>query len=482
MVFTSLQYVFFFPFVFITYYLLPYNKRNFFLLICSCYFYAVFIPKYIFLILFLIIIDYLSGILIEDGSSLFKKLYLSISLISNFSVLIFFKYFNFIALNIEYIFNYFGLNIKIYNNHYPLPLGLSFFIFQSLSYTFDVYYGKIKAERTLWVYALYVMYFPQLVAGPIERSTNLLPQFRKKKIFNYRRAIDGLRLILWGFFQKLVIADRISVYVNSAYNSPSSSDGISLIFATIFFSFQIFFDFSAYSTIAIGTARVLGFNLMRNFRSPYFSKSLTEFWRYWHISLSTWFRDYVYFPIGGNKISNVKWITLIIFIFIISGIWHGANWTFMLWGLFHGVLLILEKFSPSIPLKTDSANNLTFNVLKLLRISRTFILVCIGWIFFRSQTIGDAIVIFSKIKSVLINLDLANVHLFLNSIPTSHPEFILALIISLSGLAIDLFSTKINQLINKQCILVRWSIYYAVIFFFISFASFHSNDFIYFQF
>ncbi|MCL4856946.1 MAG: MBOAT family protein, partial [Flavobacteriales bacterium] len=271
-----------------------------------------------------------------------------------------------------------------------LPVGISFYTFQTMSYSIDNYNEKIKPERHLGIFALFVTFFPQLVAGPIERASNLLPQFHKKQLFDYDRISNGLGLMLWGLFKKVVIADRLAIVVNEIYNNPNDYNGLTLVVGTIFFAFQIYCDFSGYSDIAIGAARVLGFDLMKNFNYPYFSKSINEFWKRWHISLSTWFRDYVYIPLGGNRRIKWRWYYNLFITFLISGLWHGANWTFIVWGIIHGTILIIE----TITIKKETSNNKFKNGLLMLK---TFIIVCLSWVFFRANNIQDAFSILTHI-------------------------------------------------------------------------------------
>ena len=300
-------------------------------------------PEYIFLILFSTIVDYYCGLKMEGAQNrTYKKLFLTLSLFTNLSVLFAFKYLNFFSDSIRYILNEFNIFYNIPYFNVLLPVGISFYTFQTLSYTIDVYRGQKKAEKHLGVFALYVSFFPQLVAGPIERSTRLLPQLKKENSFDYLRFKNGLLLMLWGFFKKIVIADRLAVLVNTVYNNPIDYQGITLIIATIFFAFQIYCDFSAYSDIAIGASKIMGYDLMKNFNRPYFSKSIAEFWRRWHISLGSWFRDYLYFFLGGNKKGQLIWYKNLMLVFLISGLWHGANWTFVIWGFLHGFYMIFS--------------------------------------------------------------------------------------------------------------------------------------------
>ena len=330
MLFNSFHFLVFFIVVTSLYFALPYKNRWFLLLISSCYFYMAFVPIYILILGFTIVIDYFAGIYIENATGKKKKFYLIFSLIANIGVLAIFKYYNFINANLSFLLHGFALTNPLPYLSILLPIGLSFHTFQAMSYTIEVYRGNQKAERHFGIYSLYVMFYPQLVAGPIERPQNLLHQFRERYDFNYERVTSGLRLMAWGLFKKVVIADRLAIVVDTVYNNPEQHNSLTLIIATIFFAFQIFCDFSGYSDMAIGAARVMGFKLMTNFDKPYQSKSIHEFWKRWHISLSTWFRDYFYISLGGNRVSIPRWYLNLFLVFLVSGLWHGANWTFVI--------------------------------------------------------------------------------------------------------------------------------------------------------
>jgi alginate O-acetyltransferase complex protein AlgI len=400
--FNSLSFIIFFPTVTLLYFLLPHKLRWAHLLAASCVFYMVFKPIYILILLFTILIDYFAGILIAKETGLRRKQYLVLSLIANIGVLAIFKYYNFLNLSIQDAFNMAGVAVTM-----PpllkilLPVGLSFHTFQSLSYTIEVYRGHQEPERNLGIFALYVMFYPQLVAGPIERPQNLLWQFRERHYFESKRVFSGLQLMLWGLFKKVVIADRLAPIVNAVYNDPHQYTGVPLIVATVFFAFQIYCDFSGYSDVAIGSSEVMGFTLMRNFERPYFSKSIAEFWKRWHISLSTWFRDYVYIQLGGNRVSKLKWYRNLFLTFTLSGLWHGANWTYVIWGALNGFYLIAEIVLGGLLPKSDGPASF---LPKLLRTLRTFALTCLAWIFFRANSLGDAIYIISHLVPDFTNL------------------------------------------------------------------------------
>ncbi|HMU45683.1 MAG TPA: MBOAT family O-acyltransferase [Chitinophagaceae bacterium] len=360
-----------------------------------------FIPVYILILGGTIIIDYFAGIWLEKTNGKRKKYFLIASVIANVGVLAVFKYYNFLNENLSVFLSSFGYKNSIPDLSIALPIGLSFHTFQAMSYTIEVYRGNQKAERNFGIYALYVMFYPQLVAGPIERPQNMLHQFYEKHKFVFERVVEGLKLILWGFFMKLVVADRLAIYVNAVYNNPTQHSGLTLAVATVFFAFQIYCDFAGYSNIAIGCAKVMGFKLMTNFNRPYFSASISEFWKRWHISLSTWFKDYLYISLGGNKVSIPRWYFNLFFVFAISGLWHGANWTFIIWGAVNGFYLVFaivsekwrNKFGRLIGLNRMPGTN------KALQIIITFLLVCFSWIFFRANSVQDAFLIVNKIFS-----------------------------------------------------------------------------------
>jgi alginate O-acetyltransferase complex protein AlgI len=392
MVFNSFHFAFFFIIVTTLYFALPYKRRWFLLLMSSCYFYMAFVPIYIFILGFTIVVDYFAGIYLEKTTGKKKKIYLIASLIANIGVLAVFKYYNFFNDNLSVFLQDFG-----YHNSLPflsilLPIGLSFHTFQAMSYTIEVYRGRQKAERNFGIYALYVMFYPQLVSGPIERPQNLLHQFYESHHFDYDRITNGLKQMLWGFFKKIVIADRLGLYVNIAYNNPEQHTGMTLVLATIFFSFQIYCDFSGYSDIAIGAARVMGFNLMKNFNHPILAKSTSEHWRRWHISLSTWFKDFLYFPLGGSRVPAYRLYFNLFIVFFLSGFWHGANWTFIVWGTLNGFYVIFaiitkkyrEYFDRFLGLDKIPRINLVINILI------TFGLITFSRVFFRANNLTDA--------------------------------------------------------------------------------------------
>jgi len=397
MLFNSFEFLIFFPVVTILFFLLPHKFRWSLLLTASCIFYMAFVPYYILILFFTIIVDYIAGILLENEKNpKRKKLFLLLSLVANIGILVFFKYYNFININISSLLNLFDLKNPVSLLHIVLPIGLSFHTFQAMSYTIEVYRGHFKAERHFGIYALYVMFYPQLVAGPIERPQNVLPQLHIKQHFDPGRIIAGLQLILWGLVKKIVIADRLTIYVDEVFRHPGDFHSLNLILAVYFFSFQIYCDFSGYSDIAIGCAKIMGINLMQNFGRPYFSTDIRMFWSRWHISLSTWFRDYLYIPLGGNRINFTRNCLNIFIVFLLSGFWHGANWTFIVWGAIHGIYIMVQilinKFFPG-------EKSLRNGIVKAVYTLITFNLVAFAWIFFRAESVSKAALFINGIFS-----------------------------------------------------------------------------------
>ena len=351
-------------------------------------------PAYALLLLTSTFVTYIAALGIEyfeDNRK--KKVCLIASLVLNLSILFLFKYYNFLSSNIEVALHAIGIGINIPKFGLLLPIGISFYTFQALGYSIDVYRGTTKVERNFPTYALFLSFFPQLVAGPIERSNNLLPQFKKQHPFDYEKVMAGVRLMVWGFFMKLVLADRCGLYVDTIFNNVYMHNGGSYLVASLLFPFQIYGDFAGYSLIAIGVARVLGFRLMDNFQRPYFACTIGEFWHRWHISLSTWFKDYVYIPLGGNRVGRLRNYFNLLVTFVISGIWHGANWTFFCWGTLHGILLCVEK---ALGIGKQKYNGIS----KFFHWVITFILVCFAWVLFRANNLSEAVTV---IMGIFIN-------------------------------------------------------------------------------
>ena len=394
MLFNSIAFLLFFPIVCLIYFCIPASQvkvRNLLLLAASYYFYMNWQPAYALLLLTSTAVTYLAALGIDSFEEQGKKrLCLVSSLVLNLAILFLFKYYNFLASNVEYALQTSGLAIDLPAFEFLLPVGISFYTFQALGYSIDVYRGTTKVERDFPTYALFVSFFPQLVAGPIERSNNLLPQFKARHPFDYEQVMAGVRLMVWGYFMKLVVADRCGLYVDSIFNNVAMHNGGSYLVASLLFPFQIYGDFAGYSLIAIGVARILGFRLMENFRRPYFACTVGEFWHRWHISLSTWFKDYVYIPLGGNRVGRMRNYFNLLVTFIVSGIWHGANWTFFCWGTLHGILLCIEK-ALGVGKRSYSG------AAKLMHWAVTFLLVSLAWIFFRANNMADALTVITGI-------------------------------------------------------------------------------------
>jgi D-alanyl-lipoteichoic acid acyltransferase DltB (MBOAT superfamily) len=388
MLFNSIEFALFLPVVFGVYWFVFKNKlkaQNFFLFAASSVFYGWWDWRFLFLLYFSASIDFATAYFIDKTESKTRrKNLLLITLVSNLTILGFFKYFNFFADSFALILLQMHMQASVTTLKIVLPVGISFYTFQSIAYVVDVYRKQLKASNNYIEFMAFISFFPQLVAGPIERATHLLKQVQTERRFDYNYAVSGLRLMLYGFFKKVVIADNLSKFVDQVYAQPNDYKGITPIVATLFFAVQIYCDFSGYSDIAIGTARLFGFDLMKNFRTPYFATSLKEFWQRWHISLSTWFRDYLYIPLGGNRVSTSRKYFNLFITFVLSGLWHGANFTFIIWGTIHGLFMVVEdlikkRFDVTLP--------------KLLRGIITFIIVLYAWVFFRASNLNDAIAI-----------------------------------------------------------------------------------------
>jgi D-alanyl-lipoteichoic acid acyltransferase DltB (MBOAT superfamily) len=423
------------------------------------------------LILFVtIVVDYFAGIWIENAKGKKRTWLLVLSLISNIGFLAYFKYFNFFVENINDVFFHLGSTTQLELLKILLPIGLSFHTFQAMSYTIEVYRGNEKAEKDFAIYALYVMFYPQLVAGPIERPQNVLWQFHKYFEFDFENLKAGLMRMAWGMFKKVVIADRLAMVVDYSFDNPYEHNGFTLLAATVFFTFQIYCDFSGYSDIAIGAARVMGFKLMENFEAPYFSKSINEFWRRWHISLSGWFRDYLYIPLGGNRVGEFRKYFNLFFVFMLSGLWHGAAWTYIIWGALHGIYLVLaqirKKYNP-----VDVKKYFSNNILNIFNLAFTFMLVMLTWVFFRAKGLSNAKIIISKI------LHIEN-YGGIVATPFSINEMIFCWFL----IAILMIKDKFMMHINTQNTTWFYLKFTVLLVFCYFFGIFTSNQFIYFQF
>jgi len=453
-----------------------------------------FIPAYILILFALILIDYYAAILIEKSRDKNRKAYLIISILSTCSALFIFKYFNFFNNNVSEIAKFLHLDYPIGALQLILPLGLSFHTFQSLSYVIEVYKKKQKSEHHLGVYTLYVMFYPQLVAGPIERPQNLLHQFYEEHFFECQRVADGLKLMAWGMFKKAVIADRLASFVKVVYDKPQDYQGVSFLVATVFFAFQIYCDFSGYSDIAIGSAQVMGFRLMDNFNRPYSSRSIAEFWKRWHISLSTWFRDYLYIPLGGNRVSKPRWFYNLFITFFVSGLWHGANWTYVVWGTLHGSYMIFGIITRDWRDKiiTFVGINKFEKVFRYCQVFTTFILVCFAWIFFRAKDIQDAFYIaghlFSGTFNYCINIivnhrQFENGHMGSINLGQGTMNFVIAvflILVLIIGHSIQKHGSVRHMLASKP-VWFRWVAYNGIIISLL-YLGLYKKQFIYFQF
>ena len=469
MLFNSIAFLLFFPILCALYFCIPASQlrlRNLLLLVASYYFYMNWDPAYALLLLTSTVITYLAAL----GIGYFKekrkkKICLVSSLVLNLAILFLFKYFNFLAMNIETALQASGFAVNMPKFALLLPVGISFYTFQALGYSIDVYRGTVKIERDFPTYALFVSFFPQLVAGPIERSQNLLPQFKQQHRFDYDAVMSGVKLMVWGYFMKLVLADRCGIYVDTIFNNVDKHNGGSYLVASLLFPFQIYGDFAGYSLIAIGVARVLGFRLMENFHRPYFACTIGEFWHRWHISLSTWFKDYVYIPLGGNRVGKLRNYFNLLITFVVSGIWHGANWTFLCWGTIHGILLCVEKAFGISKQKYTGAK-------KSFHWAATFVLVCFAWILFRANNLSDAV---SVVTGIFTNLG------------TPKPEYAnfiaigLAMTVLLTKEFADEFNWKIRVADSKSW-LVRHIYLIIMIAYIILFGVLGGDQFIYFQF
>lgn len=490
MLFNSLDFAIFFPIVFLLYWLLAKKlvARNVLILIASYTFYGWWDWRFLFLIAISSLVDFIVGKQLHRAEKKSKrKLLLGVSLAVNLGLLVYFKYANFFIDNFVDAFTLFGSKLEVSTLHIILPVGISFYTFQTLSYTIDIYRKQLKPTNNALAFFSFVAFFPQLVAGPIERASHLLPQFHKTYTFNYKQVKSGLLLIAFGLFKKMVIADRAALYVNEVYNNAGDHDGVAYIFGTILFAFQIYCDFSGYSDIAIGAARTMGFDLMKNFNSPYFSKSLTDFWRRWHISLSSWFRDYVYIPLGGSKNGKFRTYANLFIVFVVSGFWHGAAWTFIIWGAIHGVVLMVEKGISKVKkpifkrlglLRDDLFTRLFFS-------SIIFVIVCFAWIFFRANNLADALTISQGVFTKFNLGDLFANSTYLIGFDSNEFRVVSFFILLLCFAEIIHLKYNLTRLVSKQHIILRWVFYLMIVFTITIFGVYgdqNIQEFIYFQF
>ena len=478
MLFNSIEFAVFLPVVFMLYWFVTNRNlkiQNLLLLIASYFFYGWWDWRFLSLIAFSSAVDYLVGLRLHRTQAVGKrKALLLVSIFVNLGFLGFFKYFNFFAESFADAFTLLGRHMETRRLNIILPVGISFYTFQTLSYSIDIFRRKLEPTRDVIAFFSFVSFFPQLVAGPIERATNLLPQFYRKRTFDYSLAVDGLRQMLWGLFKKIVIADNAAIYVNDIIQNYQNYNGSTLLIGTIFFAFQIYGDFSGYSDIAIGTARLFGFNIMRNFAFPYFSRDIAEFWRRWHISLSTWFRDYLYIPLGGSRGSTLMKVRNTFIIFIVSGFWHGANWTFIVWGALNAIyflpLLLLKR--NRVYTDTVAEGRLLPSIKELFLMGITFGLTLIAWVFFRAETVGSAV-------DYIMNI--------FNSSLFTYPEVMNGRysIIIVAFILIEWLQREKQHALELNGIriprAIRWIFYYMIIFGILAFGA-EQQDFIYFQF
>jgi D-alanyl-lipoteichoic acid acyltransferase DltB (MBOAT superfamily) len=481
MLFNSYSFLVFFPAVALLYFVLPHKIRWIWLLVASYFFYMSWNPKYAVLLSTSILITWTSGLLIDwsdkkntASGRKEKKVYVALSFILNLAILGFFKYFNFFTGTAEYIierlpFN--GITFAEPRFDILLPVGISFYTFQALSYTMDIYRGEIYAEKNLAKYALFVSFFPQLVAGPIERSKNLLTQISERHNFDWERIKNGLLLMLWGYFEKLVIADRVAILVNTVFDNYQNYTGYPVIIAVVFFAIQVYGDFAGYTHIAIGAAECMGFRLMKNFNQPYFAVNIKDFWRRWHISLSTWFRDYLYIPLGGSRCSKIRHQFNIMITFVMSGLWHGAAWHYVFWGALHGIYHVIGEITAPIKATAMRALKIKQNTFwdRLLQIIITFIIVDIAWVFFRAENVGVA---FSMLKSMAQgSLPRLNELLSAGIGPNLHRTNSCIAVFSILVLVMaDWFHYRnprfsFRAVLAGQHIVIRWGVYIAAIMF-----------------
>lgn len=490
MLFNSLHFIIFFIIIATVYYLVPGRYKLILLLISSLYFYMSWNVSYGILLGISILSVYVTTILISGSKDRFvKKCLLIMCEAVNLSMLFLFKYFNFFNDNLTALLGFVSIDYGFQGLDIILPIGISFYTFMALSYLIDVYRGDVEPERKLSIFALYMSFFPHLVAGPIMRAKELIPQFYEEHAFDLKNINFGILLMLWGFFKKIVVADRLALYVNPAYNDVMHQDGFTLAIATIFFAFQIYCDFSGYCDIAMGCALFLGYRLPENFRTPYFSTSIIEFWRRWHITLYNWLRDYVYIPLGGNRVSKTRYYMNILIIFMLSGLWHGANWTFVAWGLLLGIFVIMNI------ILNDALKNLKPELSDLLECKWatgaagalvTFVVVDFCWIFFRANSIGDAFQILrimaTDAVAYLLSFNPANALVPLYSGQSS--LLLLPLLAILATLVIEYANTRVSLLeyVSGRPMAARWAVYYVLVFLVLLAGVFGSNYFIYFQF
>jgi alginate O-acetyltransferase complex protein AlgI len=506
MIFNSLEFLIFFAITTTIYFIIPRRYQKYLLIASGIFFYSYFIPWHVLILITTIIFNFYSGKLIENANGKKRKNLLVGIILINIAFLFIFKYFNFVSSNITSLSKSIGWNYSIGTLNLILPLGISFYTFKNICYDIEVYRNTIPAEKKFDIFALYILIFPELLAGPIDRPQNLLPQLRESYGFDYVRVTNGLKLMAWGFFQKWVIADRLAFLVNQVYSQPDKFNGMSFTIATFFFAIQIYCDFSAYTDIAIGAGEVLGFKFMQNFNRPYFARSISEFWSRWHISLSTWLRDYIFLPIAYSVLRKLKnkpflkikpeywsYCLATLLTMFIAGLWHGANWTFVCWGTLMGVYLVFSfvtKKPRKLFVKKIRLNRIPF-LHKLLSGGITFSLVCFAWIFFRAGDMKEAVYIIRNLytgygvylRTFISGHNFSNLmepfYLGLNSM-----ELYLAVIFTSVLIVVNLIQRRnnIRKLISERPLLIRWALYLLVIFIILIYGRFETRQFIYMQF
>lgn len=468
MVYNSLNFILVFPLLFILYYAIParYERgRNGYLLLVSYLLYMQFDPMHALILLGVTTVTYLSALYVEKTER--PKLILTLGVVLTLLPLAFFKYFGFVSENIRQAFALFDMNFRLQGLNWVIPIGISFFTFQALGYLWDVYYRRQQAERDFLTYALFVSFFPSILSGPINKASLIIPQLKKlRPYFDYPKAVEGLKFLLWGMFMKVTVADRVALYVDTVLPNYMHYSGLTCLAASFLYSIQIYADFAGYSLMALGVGKVLGFELTENFRRPYFAESITDFWHRWHISLSTWLKDYVYIPLGGSRCSRLRNYWNIFVTFLVSGIWHGANWTFILWGCMHGIFQIIEKMT--------GQQKCDFGRLgRILKILVTFLLVNFAWIFFRMPSLEDATGIVARIFNPTLPL-----HLFIDHDAMKYGTIPLLLLIAKDSLD-EFFPTRKFHLLNSRSKWVRWSSYLVLLMMILLFCVFGTDQFIY---
>lgn len=472
MIFNSFNFIILYPLIFLLYYVIPakYSRvRNLYLLAVSYTLYIFWKPVFALILLFVTLVTFWAAKAISkyDDNNKRRKCILTLGILLGLTPLLFFKYFVFINTSIYELLAFFGIRIKIIGLNWAIPVGISFFTFQALGYLWDVYYGKIKAENDFLIYALFISFFPSIVSGPINKASLVIPQLKKlRPYFDYGKAVEGMKMLLWGMFMKVVVADRVALYVDTVLPNYMNYTGVTCFLASILYTIQIYADFAGYSLMALGVGKTLGFELTENFRRPYFAFSVTDFWRRWHISLSTWLKDYIYIPLGGSRCPKWKNYWNIFITFLVSGIWHGANWTFIIWGIWHGLFQIIEKMIGQQKCEYGAFG-------RFIKISITFLLVNFAWIFFRMPTLTEACGVIGRIFDMSLPMTL-----YIPPLPT--PPFIIigVVLLFLKDFRDEFFTNRL-LLMNNKLGLVRWSTIFLLVFLIVSSGVLDSDQFIY---